>query len=60
MDANGDGSFDGENFMWVLEQFAFSDEARKIYGGNQPAQTLRPLSIASTWVSLTVMPRLMA
>ena len=33
VDTNGDGSFDGENFMWVLEQFAFSAESQVIYGG---------------------------
>jgi hypothetical protein len=34
VDSNHDGSLEGENLMWVLEQFAFSDEARTLYGGD--------------------------
>jgi len=33
VDTNGDGGFDGENFMWVLEQFAFSPESQVVYSG---------------------------
>ena len=34
VDTNHDGGFAGENFEWVLEQFANSAESRVIYGGD--------------------------
>jgi hypothetical protein len=34
IDANHDGNFIGEDVTWVLEQFAYSAEARALYGGD--------------------------
>jgi len=33
-DVNHDGNFIGEDVTWVLEQFAYSAEARALYGGD--------------------------
>jgi hypothetical protein len=49
IDANHDGSFVGENIIPVLEQFAYSDEARTLYGGD-----ITPSNIATVIDSIYV------